>query len=729
MAGDEIHAKGDRPSSAYTIDNTVPVYGKTQHGIYHVLLRNGERDVLLLHTGDELWEFRGWNRDWRQLLSNPASVHGRRAVLPDDTSVRFPTQFEATGNGIVIVPQGSQAYFYDGDSITPLGFSQVPGAPQPRGPQSSSGSAETEVVGGIEQGTGKGINDTAYAHDGMWFSNTNKLASGMTYGFGAGNLGTTFNASTSFTANAEDTTSVLAQTVGWLEAGEWRCKVQLVDRYGNLSALSGASESVRFDRQAANVKLKSTGIPSADSGVVAQRKCSPELFRKQVAWAAVSKGPDHCIGRILYRTKDLLNSGDTGYYEVIPNATPLATGFATIPDNVTTIFPDNVPDSVLAVPPIEVAPVPVFQLCRMAFGRLWIGNLDGAPGMIRPSLPGRFGTFPVGQELYPDPQGGDITGLWRSHKGLMAFTGTSVFVLTPSDDGLQFIATPVSSGAGCVAPDSLQTLPDGRVIWMGGNNFYTYDGVNVAPVGDQLRKFFRKVTTGRLPQACSLFDPRTREYRCWVSTNGSVENDTCVIYDGTGWRTRTDTSASAACVTQDHRAYPLIAGHTDGDEFNNKYGGVYLLDHNGNRADTTGFQAENDGREAVIETGWMESQKSKDRKTARVAYLWLRETEDADLTIEVLRDWRNTVIETTVVTRYSSADPPAFYGKGSHDGVKLGEEDAKLVERRPFWTRAEVYLPSAGTFKFRIKGTGFWEFVGVTIDEAPRKYGGAQIPP
>ena len=87
------------------------------------------------------------------------------------------------------------------------------------------------------------------------------------------------------------------------------------------------------------------------------------------------------------------------------------------------------------------------------------------------------------------------------------------------------------------------------------------------------------------------------------------------------------------------------------------------------------------------------------------------------------------MVETTTVNRYSSADPPAFYGKGRLDGVKLGDEDAKLVERRPFWTRAEVYLPSAGTFKFRIKGTGFWEFVGVTIDEAPRKYGGAQIPP
>ena len=243
---------GDRPFSKLatgipTQDNTVPVYGQTQHGIYHALLQNGERDVLLLHTGDQLWEFRGWNQDWRQLLSNPASVHGRQAVLPDDTAVRFPTQFESTGNGIVIVPQGSQAYFYDGSNIVPLGFSQIPSAPQPRGPHSSAGSSETENTedgsGNVTDvnATGKGINDISYAHDGTWFAKRSKLASGMTYGFGAGNLGTPFNATTSFTANTNDTTNVLAQTMGWLEPGEWRCKVQLVDQYGNLSALSGSS--------------------------------------------------------------------------------------------------------------------------------------------------------------------------------------------------------------------------------------------------------------------------------------------------------------------------------------------------------------------------------------------------------------------------------------------------------------------------------------------------------
>ena len=117
--------------------HTRPLYGAIQHGIFHCTLKNGERDVLLLHTGDELWEFRGWRRNWRQLLSTPESDHGIEDTLPDDTQPRFPTQFEATGNGIVIVPQDSRAYFYDGDTIAPLGFSEKPSPPQARGPENS----------------------------------------------------------------------------------------------------------------------------------------------------------------------------------------------------------------------------------------------------------------------------------------------------------------------------------------------------------------------------------------------------------------------------------------------------------------------------------------------------------------------------------------------------------------------------------------------------------------
>ena len=681
-------------------DGSYPVYGKTQHGIFHVNLNNNSRSVLLLHTGDELWEFRGWKRNWRQLLSNPAGAHGLQDDLRNDTKARFPTQFESTGNGIVIVPQEGRSYFYDGDAIAPLGFSETPDTPVATGPGDSAvGSATLDDV--------SGANDTDYAHSGLWCQLATQGVAGMTHGFGYCRIGT-----------ASDFTGVEASgSFGWLDSGEWRCKVQFIDKFGNLSAPSGASEPVSFTRQPAVIDILAN-IPGAPSDR-ADIKVSVDTLRMQVAWAGVPTGPDHCVGRILYRTKDLTNSGDIKFYELPLNSSSVATGFATLPDNVTTIYPDNIPDSFLALPIGEYVPVPQFKLCRVAFGRLWIGNIDGASGMIRPSMPGQWGTFKKNEELYPDPSGGEITGMWRCDRGLLVFTERSAFLVQVSDDGARFRPAPLSEEVGCVAPNSLQTLSSGVVVWLSADGFYSFDGTTISFISPQLKKFFRRVTKSRYQQACSAYDPKTQEYRCWVSTDGSVENDTCFIFDGSGWRTRTDVQARDACTTRDHRSYMLVAGGVTGDS---GHGGVFLLDHAGNREDEE-LQARIDEREAQIETVWLDGQASLSKKTVPVAYLWFRETEKSDLAIEVMRDWSEKVVETVSPKRYSTKDVPPFWGE-----AKLDAANTSFKERKPYWTRAQIYLPSAETFKFRIKGSGFWEFVGLSFDESPRYFGGAQLP-
>tara|TARA_R110000737_G_scaffold243344_3_gene254492 strand:- start:55 stop:549 length:495 start_codon:yes stop_codon:yes gene_type:complete len=163
----------------------------------------------------------------------------------------------------------------------------------------------------------------------------------------------------------------------------------------------------------------------------------------------------------------------------------------------------------------------------------------------------------------------------------------------------------------------------------------------------------------------------------------------------------------------------LAAGSVTGDT---GHTGVFALDRTNNRLDTS-LGTLIDGREAVIETNWMTGASSKDRKTTRVVYLWLRETENANITIDVMRDWRSDIIETTSTKRYTDEDVPPFWETTKLDSGKT------FTTRRPYWTRAQVYVPSNEVFKFRIRGTGFWEFIGLQVDIAPRGYGGAQIPP
>jgi len=689
-------------------DNYTPVYGKRQHGIHHATLQNGERDVLLLHTGAELWEFRGWGRDWRRLISVPAGPHGVKGTLRDDDASRFPTQFETVGNGVVIVPQDSRAYFYDGEIIAPLGFSEKPASPTPLGPDNSTGL--NDAISGDDNDEVLGINDTGYAHSGLWACKEKFNPSGMEYGFGLCRVGTTNPYLTGVDGSVfED---------GLIDPGEWRCRAQYIDVFGNLSAPSDPSDPATTSRQGTMVKL--SGKAAFIDAKGKKKPMAVENTKLQLAWTGIPTGPEHCIARMLYRTKDLVNSGDAKYYALPQNASATLSALATLNDNVCTIYPDNMADGFLGAELLDVVPVPQFRLCRSAFGRLFIGNLLSDEGKIMFSQPGAWGTFKRGDVIFPDASGGEITGMWRCTKGLLAFTSTSTFLINAGSGPDDFSVAPISQEIGCEAPNSIQTLEDGRVIWLGRSGFYSFDGTQIASESSALRRLFKRLTVARFRQACSAFDPTSGEYRCWVSSNGSTENDLCLIMRSNKWRTRTDVLPRDVCVTDDPRGYMLAAGSVSDDAANRD--GVYLLDHAVSPLDTN-LRAATDSREALIETVWLQGYESKKKETIPSVFLWFRESDTSSVSVEVMRDWREDIVETVETARFSTVDRPPVWG----DAV-LGGLDDKFRRRRPYWNRVQIYLPSSEVFKLRIRGTGFWEFIGLSFDMSPRTFGNAQLP-
>ena len=703
----DYSASGDAPASGSTPDITVPQYGN-MHGIFHATLGNGEREILLVQTGAEIWQFTGWDKSWYLLVGNLDSATTPQITLDikEDTRPQFPTQFESTSNGVVIVPQNGRALFYDGWTILPLGYSEQPSTPQSRGPQSrytesGSGGAPTDY-----DFRGTGPNGSGYSIDALY-----DTGNAMTCVFNKCRIGDARHPATfrgeEIKGGGGAVGEVEASSIryGWLDPGVWRGAVQWIDYFGNLSPLSERSEEIRFEYQPAIYKVK---------GDTTNYVFSPEFARKQVAWAKIPVGREGTIGRILYRTRNMISSGTTDLYELPADASGNPTAFATLPDNTTVFYPDNIPDSWLGTKPVEPVPVPEFKLCRVAFGRLWIANTADEPGLVRPSEPGKWGTFPKNKEFFPDPRGGEVSGMWATDQGLLLFTSRSTFLVNPSDDGQDFRSGTLSSSVGCVAPNSIKTQKSGLTIWLGEDAFYGYDGQKIEKISDGLDADIKRMTDSRRKQAVAAVDTRTGEYRCWMSLDGSRTNNICFIFDGLGWRRRSDVQAFASCVTDDHRSYMITAG------VHNNKNGVWLLDH-----EVQTYQpSETLKRLSTIETAWMTAATSREKKTGYVIYLWLRETENNTVTINVMRDWRNKVVETTTAKRYSGDDLPPFWGSAT-----LGSSTTTWAKRRPYWTRAAVYVPSAEVFKFRIEGTGSWEFVGLQIDEAPRYAGGARIPP
>ena len=797
-------------SAGATAHNYFDDYNDT-HGIFHAVIAGGTREIFLLHSGKEIWSFEGWERGWRVILgpgerglyvpgSTQIDVRYKTSGIANDSVARAPTQFEAAPNGVIIVPQGDRAYFYDGVVVAPLGYNSVPGAPQGLGPRSSSSEPQsfkyTKVTGeayfknpwdttGFKEQDKNDTdfltpmqNDIGYAHDAQrgfyeGYPNTNRrtsqhwipgvvLTTGMHPAFGRCYVGTVSfppgmsPLSIDFAGpggKGELAAVSVPSTVGVLLEGEYYGAVQWIDRWGNLSPVSERSNSIRFDRQV-SAGAQVVGAVSgygASSRRYNQVPGAGELVAKQVGWAGIEAGPVGTIGRILYRTRDTFNSGTNELFEVPPNASGGITAYATLPDNISTFYADNVSDSRLRKPAPALVPVPKFKLCRLALGRLWVAGIEGAPGMIRPSLPGRWGTFPANQEIFPDPRAGEITGLWSSPNGLLAFTKTSIYLVASKGGG--FETRSLSSTIGCVAPSSIAEMPGGILVWLGVDGFYQMDASNPVPqpisvsIGDRMKNLY----LARAEGATAAFDPKSGEYRCWVSIDGTSYNSVCFAYDGEGWRERTDVyEVTDVCVTQNHQSYMIVCGRASGTaQYRDVKGGetqkktffakdgVWVLDHENHTWIPEKVVPS-------IETSWIGAGSSQQRKSVIRAYLWLRETQKPSvallesaktpgvvtpalsLQVSGYTDWRKkrTISGTVVATpasyasMYPEEDPPPAWEQES-----WATTTETWKRRRPFWVKVEISVPSCEVFKLQMEPTEDpyrFEFIGLSFDMVAR---------
>ena len=643
-------------------------YG-TMYGIYHTTLLNGSKDITLLHSGTSIWMFTGWDTaaPWKKIVSNSGSPL-LTLPLTEPTTPQFPTQFEATPKGVVVVPQDEQrAVFFNGTVVTPLGYDTIPPAPIGYGPESSAANSPND------KGYAVSAHSTAYT---------------LHADYGYGRLGTVSPATSSNKA--------------LLKTGAYQCTYQWINYFGDVSAQSSRSNEIRFAEQE-----------------VSGGTTTPDEVRKQVLWTNIAPGPDGTLGRILNRSHDLLNSGTLQLF-VVPGNTGFGTinAFATMPDNLTVKWPDNVPDVWCLAPAIDPIPVPVFKICRLAFGRLWIANTLDDPGILIPSMIGRYGTFERNSQIFPDPSGGEITGLWTTDNGLLVFTRTSTYLVTMNDTGEGFRSSTVNPNIGCVAPSSIANMPDGSTIWLGREGFYRLSPKGFELVSAPNSVEMERINPLRAKQACGAYDPTSKEYRCWVPLDASRTNNVCFIFDGMGWRRRTTEEVASVCVTKDHRDYMLAAG-TVKDSAEVDTTGVWVLDR-----EVSSFNPK--AHTAEIETTWMTWVESISRRTAKTIYLGFRESSDASATISVYRDWRKTssatYTDSSSATLYSPEDLPPFWGTATW-------ESAEWIRKRPYWKRVDIDIPSCEVYKVVITMNSPSEFIGVIFDEEPKMGGaGARIP-
>jgi hypothetical protein len=305
----------------------------------------------------------------------------------------------------------------------------------------------------------------------------------------------------------------LTGEAGSVRGGTWYYYLQYEDIHGNLSEFSVSSNPVQTST--ANADPFDPGGDSKETGVEIAN------LLRQFHVSLGSEAPDHCVAVRLYRTADTKNVG--GEPQLL----------ARLPGTGAAEYADNTPDSGLGSIWEETVSVPVFKLMCTHQGRLVIANTEDEPGIVRRSQPGFAGTFNKLDFIFPDSGGSEVTGI-ASHAGvLLAFTESSVYSL--EDFGLP---RPLAQGIGCVAPNSIQALPNGLLVWLGRDGFYGMSpSGQVQRLSKSIDRLMRNsLNRGRLSLATAAVDAHTNEYRCAVSKAGSPFNNLILCFDGQNWR-------------------------------------------------------------------------------------------------------------------------------------------------------------------------------------------------
>ena len=340
---------------------------------------------------------------------------------------------------------------------------------------------------------------------------------------------------------------------GAVLAGRWKYAAAWEDVHGNISPLSGESVEMSIVLQRANAfveeaNIDDNGAEGQTSGIIQRIKKYDQSTKidnlpRQFVVKGSGDAPEHAVATRLYRTPD--GNRFPGTYRLVTRMSGTKNF----------VYADNIPDSRLGEPAKDYLPVPRFSSMTSHAGALVIAE---GPYVMRSEV-GYPGTFPAEFATTPDPDGAIVTAL-ASHAGrLIAFTERAMIDITDP------AAPPVVMvrGIGCVAPRSVQGLPDGTLIWLSRDAFYGWNPEKgLMKLSDPIHRLVKtELATGSLRNAVSVIEPESRDYRCAVAKAGSFDNELILAFDGQGWREiELGYKINDMCVTDDYRYLVLFAG-------------------------------------------------------------------------------------------------------------------------------------------------------------------------
>lgn len=126
--------------------------------------------------------------------------------------------------------------------------------------------------------------------------------------------------------------------------------------------------------------------------------------------------------------------------------------------------------------------------------------------------------------------GGPITAGWRLGPYVTLYKNTNIFLGSYVGSPVVWQFERVPGDAGCVGPEALTDI-GGTHIFLGEDNFWSFDGTRPVPIGNQIRRwFFRNSNAAYRYRTIAKFDRRNAYVYFFYPSTSSTVLDKAVVY-------------------------------------------------------------------------------------------------------------------------------------------------------------------------------------------------------
>ncbi len=176
---------------------------------------------------------------------------------------------------------------------------------------------------------------------------------------------------------------------------------------------------------------------------------------------------------------------------------------------------------------------PKGKFVREYENHLFIGRLDTNPQWIQCSDLGDPTNWATGDasiiQLVQTPDW--VSGFAILRRMLVVLKERSIWGVTYLGTG-EFIyrTEKLVSGIGCIAPKTI-IEKETEVIFLGPDNIYSFNGIDVVPIGDSVKPILNNLSPQYKPYSCAILIEENKEIRFAVPYGGSITNNLELIYN------------------------------------------------------------------------------------------------------------------------------------------------------------------------------------------------------